>query len=77
MSLLAFVHKSLSNLYFLWSGPNFAHFFLESDLISYGLGTTPLKKNLFDAAGARHSETLRAFEFGFGLHWFGSAAQRE
>lgn len=29
MSLLAFVHKSLSNLYFLWSGPNFAHFFFR------------------------------------------------
>lgn len=43
-------------------------------LVANGLGAAPLQKNLFDAAGARHPETLRALQFGFGVHWFGATA---
>lgn len=41
-------------------------------LVAYGLGATPLEKNLFDAAGAGNSKTLRPLQFGFRLHWFGA-----
>lgn len=40
----------------------------EVHLVAQGLGATPLQKNLLDAAGAGHPETLRALQFGFGVH---------
>lgn len=46
-------------------------------LVAYGLGAAPFKEDLFDAAGAGHPETLRALQFGFGVHWFGTTAQEK
>lgn len=37
-------------------------------LVAHGLGATPLQQNLLDAAGAGHPKTLRALQFGLGLH---------
>lgn len=46
-------------------------------LVAYGLGAAPLKKDLFDAAGAGHPKTLRALQFGFRVHWFGSTVHKQ
>lgn len=51
--------------------------FEKSYLVADGLGAAPFKKDLFDAAGAGHPETLRALQFGFGVHWFGTTAQEK
>lgn len=40
----------------------------EFHLVAQGLRATPLQKNLLDAAGAGHPKTLRALQFGFGVH---------
>lgn len=40
----------------------------EFHLVAHGLRATPLQKNLLDAAGAGHPKTLRALQFGFGVH---------
>ncbi len=45
-------------------------------LVAYGLGAAPLKKDLFDAAGAGHPKTLRPLQFGFRVHWFGATVRR-
>lgn len=37
-------------------------------LVAHGLGAAPLQKNLLDAAGTGHPKTLRALQFGFGVH---------
>lgn len=41
-------------------------------LVAYGLGATPLKKDLLDAAGAGHPKTLGSLKLGFRVHWFGA-----
>lgn len=41
-------------------------------LVAYCLRAAPLKKDLFYAAGAGNSKTLRALQFGFRVHWFGA-----
>lgn len=43
-------------------------------LVANGLGATPLEKDLFDAAGSGHPETLRALQLGLRLHWFKTTA---
>lgn len=39
-------------------------------LVAYGLGATPLKEDLFDAAGAGHPKTLRPLQLWLRVHWF-------
>lgn len=46
-------------------------------LVAYGLRAAPLKQDLFDAAGTGHPETLRPFQFGFRVHWFGAAVHKQ
>ena len=45
-------------------------------LVSQGLGSAPVQEDLFDAAGAGHTEALGALEFRFIVGWLRVAGDR-